>query len=246
MWKAKIGNGFIPREVCRSDCEEFAQSRIGTNQQEARHGQEIQKRQATGVDVYMIQKPKKIKVKSCKNPSCRQNFIPARPLQSVCSHTCALEVAKRKRLKGDAEKARRHRRELREAKERIKGKPELLAEAEKACNAYIRHRDRNKPCISCGEFSQSGYYDAGHYRAKSLQPALRFHEDNIHKQCVKCNQHGHGNLIGYRRGLAEKIGEEKLIRLELDHPLPHWTHEEIRQIRDVYIRLLKKLKSVDS
>jgi hypothetical protein len=187
-----------------------------------------------------------IKPKKCKNPSCRKIFIPIRPLQAVCSPRCALELATIKRLKAEASQASQKRQEMKAAKERIKGKRELLAEAETACNAYIRYRDRNQPCISCGEFSKSGYYDAGHYRAKSLQPALRFHEDNIHKQCVRCNQYGHGNLIGYRRGLVEKLGEKVVMWLEQDHKLPHWTHEEIRQIRDWYKGRLKQLKMFDN
>lgn len=193
-----------------------------------------------------VRKEKKIKPKKCKNPSCRATFTPplSRPLQAVCGPKCAGEWAAIQRKKREADEERMKRRELKAAKEKIKGKPELLQEAEDACNAFIRYRDRKEPCISCGKFSASGYYDAGHYRAKSLQPALRFHEDNIHKQCVECNQHLHANLAKYRPRLIEKIGIEKVLWLDMDHPLPHWTHEEIRQIRDGYRLRLREAKKI--
>ena len=83
-------------------------------------------------------------------------------------------------------------------------------------NIYIRKRDKDNNCISCGKKSEQ--YHAGHFIAKSNtyhnKLGLRWDEYNVNKQCVRCNIHLHGNLLKYRRGLVEKIGEEKVIQLE--------------------------------
>lgn len=185
---------------------------------------------------------KKIKPKKCKVPTCRAEFIPSKPLQSVCSPQCAGIWAGILRERNVVKERTKARKERRDSMEKIKGKGDLEAEAEKACNAFIRYRDRKDPCISCGEYSLSGYYDAGHFRAKSVEPALRYHPDNIHKQCVRCNQHMHGNLTMYEQRLISKIGPEKVEWLKGSHPAAHFTHEELRQIRDGYKAELKKLK----
>lgn len=187
-------------------------------------------------------KVKKIKKKKCKVPDCRVEFTPSRPMQSVCGPACAGKWAEILSEKNNAKERAKARKERRDSMERAKDKGDLEKEAETACNAFIRYRDRKDPCISCGEYSLSGYYDAGHFRAKSLQPALRYHADNIHKQCVHCNQHLHANLTKYEQRLIVKIGVDRVEWLKLDHPLPHWTHEELRQIRDGYKIALKKLK----
>lgn len=77
---------------------------------------------------------------------------------------------------------------------------------------FIRERDKDQPCISCGKRTtlQAGhFYSAGHY------PALEFNEDNVHGQCLQCNYHLHGNLVHYREHLQKKIGSERVEILEL-------------------------------
>lgn len=80
------------------------------------------------------------------------------------------------------------------------------------CHLYIRNRDAGNPCISCGKYTtlQAGhFYSGGHYSA------LRFDEDNIHGQCLRCNYYLSGNLNNYRINLEKKIGAEKLAKLDL-------------------------------
>ena len=118
-------------------------------------------------------------------------------------------------------------------KEKIKTKAQHLKDAQAEFNKFIRLRDADQPCISCGRF-HSGKYDAGHYRTTGANPELRFNEDNCHRQCVPCNQHLSGNLINYRINLIEKIGIERVERLEGPHKLPNWTIEQIQEIRKHY------------
>ncbi len=90
--------------------------------------------------------------------------------------------------------------------------PQLKKLAEKHFNKFIRLRDQDKPCASCGRYTtlQAGhFYSGGHYSA------LKFDEDNVHGQCVRCNMHLHGNLIEYEKGLRRRIGNDKVEMLHV-------------------------------
>ena len=89
--------------------------------------------------------------------------------------------------------------------------PKLKAKAQTVFNAFIRSRDKELGCISCG-----GKIDhAGHYFSSGHYSALTFDEDNVHGQCLKCNNFLHGNLINYRMGLVDRYGDEYVIKLEM-------------------------------
>lgn len=88
---------------------------------------------------------------------------------------------------------------------------ELKKKAVNVFNSWIRNRDRNLGCISCGSFNQiqaGHYYSAGHYEL------LRFNEDNVHSQCLRCNYFLSGNLTHYRENLIKKIGIERVEMLD--------------------------------
>ena len=98
---------------------------------------------------------------------------------------------------------------------------------------FIRLRDADQPCISCGRFHQ-GAYDAGHYRSVGAAPEIRFHEDNCHRQCVPCNQHKSGNAVEYRIRLAQRIGKDRVEWLEGPHEPRKYSIEDAKRIRDEY------------
>lgn len=179
-----------------------------------------------------------IKQKKCK--ACQSTFLPFRPLQVACSSTCAIEIAQKARAKKEAKEQRK---ELREAKERIKSRSEWMKEAQAQFNAYIRARDNDLPCISCGRHHK-GQYHAGHYRTVGGNPELRFEELNVWKQCAPCNDHLHGNIVNYRIELLRRIGEEKLAWLEGPHEPKKYTISELKEIKATYRKkaneLLKK------
>jgi len=87
----------------------------------------------------------------------------------------------------------------------------LKNKAQIVFNKWIRERDKNLPCISCGSGIPSQathFYSAGHYNQ------LRFNEDNCHLGCVRCNYFLSGNLNEYRKRLEIKIGKERLRKLD--------------------------------
>ncbi len=107
-------------------------------------------------------------------------------------------------------------------------------------NAYIRQRDHALPCISCG--THKGQRHAGHYRSVGSTPELRFNEDNVHAQCATCNNHLHGNLIEYRKGLVDRIGLERVEALENFTGSSKMTVEEIKEKIQEYKEKIKAIK----
>lgn len=176
-----------------------------------------------------LQKP--IKPKKCK--ICKLQFTPTKPLQQVCGFECALELAKNKRIKTV-------KKEVKEAKQRLKSRSDWLKETQVIFNKYIRLRDQNDGCISCG--SKSAYaYHAGHYRSIGSAGHLRFHELNCHRQCSACNTHLSGNLINYRLGLIRKIGIHAVEALESDNATVKLNIEEIKVIKQQFSAKIKTL-----
>ena len=110
--------------------------------------------------------------------------------------------------------------------------PQLKAKAQTTFNKFIRERDRDLGCISCG-----GKIDhAGHYFSSGHYSALTFDEDNVHGQCLKCNNFLHGNLINYRMGLVERYGDKFVIKLEnkSKNKLYKYSREELQDIINKY------------
>ena len=173
-----------------------------------------------------------LRERKCSN--CGTPFKQQRMGQQVCSAPCASSFARRLREQTE-------RKELKAAKDALKTRTAYLKEAQAAFNKFIRERDAHLPCISCGRMHE-GAWDAGHYRSVGAQPALRFHEDNCHKQCVPCNQHKSGNVVEYRLGLIARIGAERVAFLEREHSPAKYSIEAAKQIKATYKAKLKALK----
>lgn len=140
-------------------------------------------------------------------------------------------------------------RELKAEEERIKEETKLsylLVNTRTVCHNYIRKRDKGKPCISCGTKWRPNF-QAGHFYKAELYSTLKFHQDNIHGQCSKCNIREEGNLSKYAVELPKRIGLEKyesLNRLAYKEKQStfKWNREELKRIREKYKKLLKSLE----
>ena len=187
---------------------------------------------------------KPLKQHKCKE--CGEYYTKFRSTQQVCSVKCAMAMGKRKaeEKRKKLEKADRLEasRRMRERKEKLKSRPDWLKDLQRVFNEFIRLRDADLPCISCGRYHQ-GQWHAGHYRSVGACPELRFNEDNTHKQCSACNNHLSGNILEYRLGLIEKIGLEQVEFLERqDHPPLKLSVEEIKDLIKAYKAKVKELK----
>jgi len=128
-------------------------------------------------------------------------------------------------------------------KEKIKTLSDYKKELETVFNAYIRERDKNDPCISCGSTSDFKR-TAGHY-FPTTHGSVRFNEDNVHVQCwFNCNKNKHGNLSEYLPRLIKKIGQKRFDamakiknqeRSELSIP-------EVIELKAHYRELIKRMQ----
>lgn len=118
--------------------------------------------------------------------------------------------------------------------------PDYLKIAQQVFNRYIRLRDKDKPCISCGVKAGNYRITAGHY-FPSTNKSVTFNEDNLHGQCwFNCNSSKSGNLSEYRIGLIERIGIERVEKLEIQsRETKKYTIEELKVIIKKYKELTK-------
>ena len=178
-------------------------------------------------------------MKKCR--VCKAKFEPFNSLQQVCSTACALQKAQKDFQKDAERKAKEQRKWIREQKAKVKSRGEHLKEAQQAFNAYIRERDRHRPCISCGTYT-AGQYHAGHYRTTKAAPELRFEELNCHKQCAQCNNFDSGNIVEYRISLIQRIGQEAVDWIEGPHEAKHYTTDELKEIKRKYRAMKRELE----
>ena len=184
---------------------------------------------------------KQPKPKTCRNAACSIRFVPQRLGQAVCSPACALATKDVNQQKARKSLAQVERREIKVRKEKLKCRADHLKDTQTAFNAWVRERDAELPCISCGRH-HAGQYHSGHYRTVGASPELRFEPLNAWKQCAPCNNYLSGNLINYRISLLQKIGEEKVIWLEGPHEAKKYTIEELKAMTADYRAKARELK----
>ncbi|VEB00995.1 bacteriophage Lambda NinG protein [Klebsiella pneumoniae] len=59
--------------------------------------------------------------------------------------------------------------------------------------------------------------DASHYRSRGAASHLKFNVFNVHSACTRCNRQLSGNAVEYRIRLIERIGLDRVERLETDN-----------------------------
>ena len=119
----------------------------------------------------------------------------------------------------------------------------LKQEVQVVFNAYIRERDNDQPCISCGQYKT---LQAGHFYAVSTHQGLRYDEYNVHGECSGCNCFNESHLINYYDNLIRKIGTLKFMELqnraaEYKANGYKFTRSELMEIKNKYQTKLNEL-----
>lgn len=150
-------------------------------------------------------------------------------------------AAKRIKEQKEAEKVGRQRRKAK--RESLKSKSQWDKEAQSAFNRYIRIRDEGKPCVSCGNplIGKSNYLtgsaiDASHYRSRGAASHLKFNVFNVHSACTRCNRQLSGNAVEYRIRLIERIGLERVERLEADYSPRRFDVTYLKRVKAIFSR----------
>jgi benzoyl-CoA reductase/2-hydroxyglutaryl-CoA dehydratase subunit BcrC/BadD/HgdB len=186
---------------------------------------------------------KKTKYGKRRCKQCGETFVKSRPVQQVCSVSCAVLYAKAlEEKKREREWQARKKKQL----DKLKTYSQRVQEVRKVFQEFIRLRDKKKPCISCGS-TESEIWDAGHFMKAELYSGLIFTEDNCQKQCRKCNHFQSGNETGYRIGLVNRIGESRvkaLERIKDRSRLKKWSQAELDYIKKLCKQKIKYYKTL--
>jgi hypothetical protein len=174
-------------------------------------------------------------MKKCRN--CKTPFEPRfSPLEKVCWDVeCKYTEAMEKLRKIKDIEAKNQRKRLNTMKSELMTVQQWVVKAQGVFNKYIRLRDIDKGCISCGTSLQGKKFDAGHFYNANNHWSLRFNEENVHGQCVRCNRDLHGNLLEYRNRIIERIGSTGLNDLEQEANITRkYTRDELISIYTKY------------
>lgn len=183
--------------------------------------------------------PKPPKPKKCK--CCSEKFTPRNTLQKACSPKCAIQLASQLTERKQKRQAIEERAAWNKRKADAKPLSHWMKLAQQAFNEFIRTRDADDCCISCGRM-HGGQWHAGHFRTVKASPETRFNEDGCHKQCMPCNHHLSGNIPAYKPNLIAKIGKETFDRLMGPHELKKWTREELQELAAYYRKKTRELR----
>lgn len=174
-------------------------------------------------------------MKKCKN--CREPFTPIRSsLEKFCQKDECLRVfvAETKEKEWKKRKAKK--------KEELMTVQDYVKIAQQVFNKYIRLRDKDRGCISCGK-PLVGKFDAGHMYSAGGHWSIRFNEYNVNGQCVECNQHKHGNVLEYRQGLIKRYGWDIEVKLHTEATKTRkYSIEELKEIIATYKQKIKEFE----
>jgi hypothetical protein len=132
---------------------------------------------------------------------------------------------------------------IKEKKDSLKTLGQLEAESKRVFQKFIRLRDKDLPCISCG-VENTNLWDGGHYKKAEIYSGVIFDENNVHKQCRKCNRYLGGNELNYRQGLIGRYGNEFVENIENtanETRQKKYTREELLEIKNIYLKKIKEL-----
>jgi DNA-directed RNA polymerase subunit M/transcription elongation factor TFIIS len=172
-------------------------------------------------------------MKSCKK--CGEIFTPFSTLDKHCYICKKTEQALKNLAKMKKDK-------LKKQKEELLTTSDYLKLAQQVFNKWVRLRDQEQGCISCGN-PLGSKYDAGHFWSAGGHSSVRFDPDNVHAQCVYCNQYLHGNLLNYQIGIQQRIGADRLIELQAKaHETRKFTRDELKEIISTYKQKINERK----
>lgn len=129
-------------------------------------------------------------------------------------------------------------------RQKLKTLSDYEAEAKKVFQKWVRLRDIELKCISCGTQNPKLWH-GGHFKKSEIYSGLIFDERNVHKQCSRCNVFLNGNEGEYRIGLVNRYGKEYVEKLEADSIIKRnykYTKDELIQIKNLYNGKIKEIE----
>jgi hypothetical protein len=165
---------------------------------------------------------------------CKKEFTQFNSTISVCGYQCAIEWGKLHPKKTSIKRVNSQLKS--EAKEKLETYSQKVNKVKVIFQKWIRERDKNEPCISCGTLTANEWH-ASHFKKAETYSGVIFNEINVWRSCKKCNVFLNGNELNYRERLVKKIGLDQVIALEdlaNETRTKKWTIEELQQIKNKY------------
>ena len=172
--------------------------------------------------------------KKCKE--CETIFTPFRTTDKLC-----FVCTKTRQAINNLEKIKKER--VKRLKVDLMTLQDWFKIAQTHFNKYIRLRDADLPCISCGKPLRKGNIDAGHLWSAGGHSNVRFNELNVNAQCSRpCNKDKSGDINNYRLGFVKRYGSDKLAELDLIANLERrFTKDELKELAEYYKQKCKEL-----
>ena len=188
---------------------------------------------------------KQPKQKKCRY--CGTFFIPYKSTIKNCNDlTCIKAFIEENQSKIERKTIQRKKEHKKALKESLMSISELEKQAKTVFQKYVRLRDKDLPCISCGKLNCKDWA-GGHYFPAGVYSGLIFDERNCHKQCNShCNMYLSGNLINYRIGLIKRFGEDFVNELESEANEKRnykYTRDELKEIKENFQGKINELNN---
>lgn len=84
--------------------------------------------------------------------------------------------------------------------------------------------------------------DCSHYRSVGSSPHLRFHLHNAAAACVRCNRNLSGNIVELRKGIIDRIGEQKVLAVESDQSVKKFSIDYLKRVKAIFTKKAKRLE----
>ncbi len=177
---------------------------------------------------------KKLKCRSCDERKDRETMLTING-GNYCGMECVIAYASKNKDKGRVKLVQHEKRELANAKQKVKTRGEWAKEAQAEYNRFERASRPGESCYTCDAPDDgSRQFHCGHYLTRGARPEHRFNHDNTRKQCSRCNNFLSGNVAVFRERLIKEIGVTRVEAMECDHEPKKYTIDELKEIKERY------------
>ena len=185
----------------------------------------------------------KAKNKKCR--VCRSEFIPFRTTDAFCSRACH-EICQRKQEEKKLDRKRIDKGKADREKKK-KQVPALKKALWEIYSQYIRTRETDDEgfceCVTCGKQAFWQDMQAGHFIPQSSGNYLRYNDENVHAQCLRCNCYLHGNIFAYEEYMIRRYWSEKVEKMKRDRLIAKsFKPFELISMIEEYTRRLQTIK----
>lgn len=183
--------------------------------------------------------------RKCKNCGVRKNKSEMIiNIMAFCSFKCLTTYTNTVKLNTSKIRFEKSKSET-TVRRKVKTVSDLKKEAQAVFNKYVRLRDIKKGygCISCNKPYDGDRYkwDAGHYISRRHNKT-RYHLNNVHLQCVRCNRYGYGETVAYRQNLIQRIGLSNVEWLENNYQQTYsFTLDYLSRLKKIFNKKIRRL-----